>query len=281
MERTAPSTARSSTQEVISQNLTVEQLRNKRMAANSTFNCKVIYTRGKGAFGEVYIAHLQKTTQENIAMKIIRREDGDQIQEADQYNLIEIEIMSQIDNPHINKLIDYYFQEVDGKEELVLLQPLATIFQKKQNQRFKCAISTNSQKVKHHCNLTSLENYPEGQMPEKQVIEYLAQLAIGTKAMHDKNVIHRDLNPWNILVFKNDKQKTTLNDQEYILKISDFGCSRILEPHEYKALSAVGKISFMAPEQHNNSKQGYNESVDIYALGLTIFKMITGKILHA
>eukprot|EP00347_Sterkiella_histriomuscorum_P023357 403334953 len=122
------------------------------------------------------------------------------------------------------------------------------------------------------------ENYFEGGMPEKEAIEYLAQLAIGTKAMHDKMVIHRDLNPKNILVFKNDKPSNGLN---FTLKISDFGCSRILEPHEYQAMTqGVGKLGFMAPEQMNNSVKGYNPKVDVYSLGLTMFQMLTGRVLN-
>eukprot|EP00347_Sterkiella_histriomuscorum_P008427 403345136 len=259
MERTAPSTARSSTQEVISQNLTVEQLRNKRMAANS--KVRLGTSIASGAFGTVYSALLTREIKEYIAMKVIKRENRGQIQELDQYNLIEIEIMSQIDNPYINKLIDYYFQ-VDQKtkqEELVLLSPLAM----------------------YDLNKFLENNYPKGRMPESMAIEFLAQLAFGTKAMHDKKVIHRDLNPRNILVFKNE-QKSALNNQEFILKISDFGCSKILGIDQSRALTQqVGKINYMAPEQLNNSVQGYNASVDVYGLGLTIFQMISGKVFNA
>eukprot|EP00347_Sterkiella_histriomuscorum_P004022 403362044 len=189
-------------------------------------------------------------------MKVIRSEEIGELE----YNLIEIDIMSKIDNPYINKLIDYFFDEdkETGQEKLVLLQPLAM------------------------CDLQQFltQFYPEGQMPESQAIEFLAQLAVGIKVIHDNKVIHRDINPRNILVCKNEK-KTTLNDQEYILKISDFGCSKILEPHEYQALTLTGKINYMAPEQLSNSDMGYNSKVDIYALGLTVFQMITGHVMNS
>eukprot|EP00347_Sterkiella_histriomuscorum_P005184 403357574 len=259
MERIVPSIQMSSTKGVTSQNLTVEQLKNKRKPPN--IEVLIGPVKAEGAFSTVYTADLFTRTQEKIVMKVIRTEKKGEFQEINQYNLTEIEIMSQIDNPYINKLIDYYFQEDQDtqQEELVLLQPLAV------------------------CDLNQFleENYPEGKMPQKLVIEFLAQLAIGIKAIHDNKVIHRNINPQNILVFKNDK-KTALNDQEYILKITDFGCSRILEPHEYQSMiQGVSKISYMAPEQLNNSEEGYNSSVDIYSLGLTVFKMLTGKVLNA
>eukprot|EP00347_Sterkiella_histriomuscorum_P019925 403339778 len=259
VERTALATEITSTRGVISQDLTIEKLKLKRkpddiqdiVARQGPF-------QGKGAFGRVYKGHIIKRTKEEIAMKIIpRSEDG----KEDQYNLIEIEIMSQIDNPFINKLMYYYFQkdESSNQEELVLLQPLA--------------MSDLNQFLD--------DKYPKGGMRENQAIEFFAQLAIGINAIHEKKVIHRDLNPWNILVFKNDKKSILNDNQEFILKITDFGCSKILQPHEYKALSKVGKIGYFAPEQVNNSGQGYNSSVDIFALGLTVFKMLTGEVPNA
>eukprot|EP00347_Sterkiella_histriomuscorum_P005891 403354880 len=189
-------------------------------------------------------------------MKVVRSEGG-QHQKISYKELVEIHIMSLIDSPYINKLIDYYFQEDQstGQEELVLLQPLAM------------------------CDLLQFlkDNYAEGGMPEKQAIEFLAQLAIGTKAMHDKRIMHRDLNPKNILVFKNEKI-TSLCNQEFTLKITDFGCSRILKPDEEEAKTLVGKKLYMAPEQ---TDKGYNPKVDVYGLGITLFQMITGQILNS
>eukprot|EP00347_Sterkiella_histriomuscorum_P016335 403353584 len=213
MESTAPSTETSSTQGVISQNLTVEDVKKKLKSEKYLVRQGGLLARG--AYGTVYTADIFQRVHQKVAMK----EDQDTEQ-----------------------------------EELVLLQPLAM----------------------YDLNQFLIEKYPEGNMPENQAIEFLTQLTIGTKAMHDNKVIHRDLNPRNILVFENDK-KTALNDQEYILRISDFGCSKILKLDENEAMTRVGKPGYMPPEQH--SFKGYNQSVDIYALGLTMFEMITGKLL--
>eukprot|EP00347_Sterkiella_histriomuscorum_P008095 403346391 len=248
MDSTRPSTA-SSTQGGINQNLTLEQTQEQKKAEE--FGCKA------------------RRTQDKVAMKVIRKECRGQHELIDQKDLVEIEIMSQINNPYINTLIDYYFQEDEKtqQEELILLQPLAMSDLK---QFLECN--------KPFIQSCLIENYPEGRMPEKQAIEFLAQLAIGIKGMHDNKVIHRDLNPRNILVFKNDK-KTALDNQEYILRISDFGCSRILKINEEEAMTRVGKLNYMPREQ--NSNKGYNSSVDIYSLGLTVFQMITGQVLDA
>eukprot|EP00347_Sterkiella_histriomuscorum_P016008 403354852 len=237
MERTAPTSSRL--------HLTLEEVRRKELPLD--MRLRMSKCIGKGAYSTVYQADLFKHLRDKVAMKIIRsyRSQG-----LDQRDLHEIEIMSQIDNPYVNKLIEYYIQKSgDQCEELILLQPLA------------------------------MQNYDQGGMTEKEAIEFLAQLAIGIKSIHDLNVIHRDFNPNNILVFKNDK-KHFLNNQEFILRISDFGVSKILDPSEYFARTNVGKVNYMSPEQNNGSEWGYNQKVDVFALGLTIFQMITGKVLN-
>eukprot|EP00347_Sterkiella_histriomuscorum_P022804 403337096 len=192
MEKTASSTT--STQGVISQNLTLEQVKKK--TKSDKFDVRLGRALGSGAYGTVYSVDLYTRVQEKVAMKVIRREFRGQFEKIDQKDLVEIEIMSQIGNPYINKLIEYYFQEdkSTGQEELVLFQPLA---------------------------MSDLKQFLKRRMPEKQAIEFLTQLTIGLKAMHDNKIIHRDLNPTNILVFKNDK-KTFFDTQEYILGIIRF-----------------------------------------------------------
>eukprot|EP00347_Sterkiella_histriomuscorum_P012702 403367547 len=260
MESTRASTASFFSQSLISQNLTPEEVMKKTKPVD--FEMRKGRFLGGGAYGKVYSADIYKKTWEQIAMKVVtfKGEERGSFEKITQQDLVEIEIMSQIHNPFINKLIEYYFQENEDTQdpELVLLQPRAM------------------------CDLSQFltDNYADGGMPEKQAIEFLAQLAIGIKAMHDKRVIHRDLNPHNILIFKNE-QTTFLNNQEYTLKITDFGCSRILKLDEKEAMSRKGKVRYMAPEQANSDNKGYNATVDVYALGLTVFQMITGKVIDA
>eukprot|EP00347_Sterkiella_histriomuscorum_P009562 403340729 len=231
-------------------NLTIEDVKKKKQPEN--FIIRRTKFIGKGSFGVVYAADLFTRTKEKIAIKVINRGRNKKISQKE---IAEIEIMMNLDNPFLNKLIDYYFQENKDtqEEELVLLQPRA---------------------------MSDFKRFLEG-MPEKQAIEFLAQLVIGLKAMHDKKVMHRDFNPKNILVFEND-QPFTYTNLFYTLKISDFGCSRILEPQEYYASSmAVGKVSHMAPELINEKSFRYNPKVDVYALGITAFEMITGRLYNA
>eukprot|EP00347_Sterkiella_histriomuscorum_P013512 403364433 len=104
-------------------------------------------------------------------MKVVRKECRGVYQQIEQKDLVEIEIMNQISNPYLNKLIDYYFQvNKDSKqEELVLLQPLAM-----------CDLQQFLQSKNPYVQCCLLENYPDGGMPEKSTSSgYLILDALG------------------------------------------------------------------------------------------------------
>ena len=82
--------------------------------------------------------------------------------------------------------------------------------------------------------------------------------------MHSKGVIHRDLKPENILLDKN-----------YRGVVADFGIVKLVEKHEVMQHTAVGTISYMAPETYLHLP--YDKSVDTWALGLMFYEMAMMK----
>jgi len=84
------------------------------------------------------------------------------------------------------------------------------------------------------------------------------------KYCHDRGVVHRDLKPENILlVAKNSSD----------IKICDFGCAGRLKQGEYLH-TFCGTINYMAPEMVK--RRLYNESVDMWSLGVILFVAIAG-----
>ena len=85
----------------------------------------------------------------------------------------------------------------------------------------------------------------------------------------NKKIIHRDIKPDNILM-----------DKESNLKISDFGISAINKEDVDDMLkfhgTLVGPLQFIAPEMINGGT--YEFKSDIYMLGLTIYKLISGEL---
>ena len=84
------------------------------------------------------------------------------------------------------------------------------------------------------------------------------------KAIHKEKILHRDISPDNIFLCIPDK-----------VKVIDFGAARISDEEAEKTRSIILKQGYAPPEQYRRkSKQG--PWTDIYALGATLYNMVTG-----
>jgi serine/threonine protein kinase len=98
----------------------------------------------------------------------------------------------------------------------------------------------------------------------------------GLAYLHRNGIIHRDIKPANILI------KETIDGP--VAKITDFGISKGSDSVNSNSSSAlVVSIPYMAPEQLNVKKYGVQEKIsynlDLWSLGVTIYEVITGKVL--
>lgn len=102
-----------------------------------------------------------------------------------------------------------------------------------------------------------------GKFTEDQTRFYAAQIVLALEALHNKNVIYRDLKPENVLI----------DDKGYI-RIADFGLSKANVKGARDATSVCGTPEYLAPEILLN--QGHGKPIDYWALGAIIFEMLTG-----
>lgn len=117
-------------------------------------------------------------------------------------------------------------------------------------------------------------------LTEEEARFYTAEMVLAVESVHLLNYIHRDLKPDNILLDKNGH-----------IKLSDFGLSKCAEINtaDYQrnlerraevrknrklAYSTVGTPDYIAPEVF--SKQGYDETVDWWSIGVILFEMLVG-----
>ena len=106
----------------------------------------------------------------------------------------------------------------------------------------------------------------QGPMSLSEVLPILSQIADALDFSHSKGVIHRDFKPSNVLL-----------DEEGNAYLTDFGLAKVSDAAlELTGSALVGTPDYMAPDLA--SSDGLSPSVDIYALGVTLFQMLTGHV---
>lgn len=117
-----------------------------------------------------------------------------------------------------------------------------------------------------------LESHPD--LTLKQMLVLFRGMTGGVAFLHDHGVIHRDLKPANVIV-----------DSQGLVKIVDFGLARLHQEEtaagsDGGSIGVSGTLHFMAPEQAANGKGSRSMPVDVYALGLMLYRILTGEWLH-
>jgi serine/threonine-protein kinase len=104
--------------------------------------------------------------------------------------------------------------------------------------------------------------------PPTEAARIVQQLATALQCAHEKNIIHRDVKPSNVLVARDGTPKLT-----------DFGLSKILEEHSGRTHSGaiIGTPSYMAPEQADGRTTDIGPHSDVYSLGAVLYELLTGR----
>lgn len=124
----------------------------------------------------------------------------------------------------------------------------------------------------------TLEEYlsRKGPLAEEEALNLVKQICRGMDAAHAAGVIHRDLKPSNVMLVPGDG---TGDDPRVV--VTDFGLARSTAPNATRTtpltgeLRLVGTADFMSPEQLRG--EAVTTASDIYALGVVIFQMVTGR----
>lgn len=121
-----------------------------------------------------------------------------------------------------------------------------------------------------------LARNPGDPLDLKRALDISLQLCAGLSAAHQAGIIHRDLKPGNIFLVDQE-------DGTELVKIFDFGIGKLLEQEEDSAQvtmygAALGTPLYMAPEQIRGALERLGPTTDIYAVGIILFQLLTGKL---
>ena len=172
------------------------------------------------------------------AMKIIKKTETGTDDEKELKN--EIDILRKIDHPNILKLFEFY----STKDEYAMILELCS-----GGELYK-------------------EIVQKGPFDEGYTSYVMYQIFSAINYCHKMNIIHRDLNPENILIV--DK-----NDLKYPrIKICDFGTSKIFDKGLMQK-KVVGSLYYIAPEV---LKKKYNEKCDIWSCGVIMYILLSQRL---
>jgi serine/threonine-protein kinase len=112
------------------------------------------------------------------------------------------------------------------------------------------------------------------QLPPREVAELAHQLLDVLAAAHDKGIVHRDIKPENLFL-----------TGDGILKVLDFGIARLRDTGVGMASatrtgSMLGTPAYMPPEQALGRNREIDAQSDVWAIGATMFALISGRYVH-
>ena len=191
---------------------------------------------GKGKFGIVNLG-INKKTGNKVAIKIINKSS---LKTEIDKELIksEIDIMKLCHHPNIVKLLDHF----ENSEYIYIVMEYISG-------------GTLNQYIKNHYFYIS----------ESEAANIISQIGNGLKYLHNYGIVHRDLKTDNIMLTK--------NNENGIIKIMDFGLSKIVGPKE-GLIDGYGTLNYCAPEVL--MREPYNKQIDIWSLGIILYYMLVG-----
>ena len=207
---------------------------------------ELIKLAGNGGMAEVYVAQ-DRVLGRKVAIKLLNDELASNKKFAQRFKQ-EAKSAAAMNHPNIVRVLD----AGESKE----IDPAG--FERKQHYLVMEYVDG--------LELTKLVSRGALKVPE--ALRVTRELLSAVEFAHNAGVIHRDIKPGNIMITRNGK-----------VKVLDFGIARaVAETFDdlAKTTSILGTAAYFSPEQAKGEKVDIR--TDLYAVGIVLFEMLTGKI---
>ncbi len=258
---------------------------------------RLIDVLGRGAFGKVYLARQGNLADRPVVLKISPRLNDEpgvlaQLQHTNivpVYSIHRVERLQAICMPYFGSTtLKNIYETLEGQATLPELGfgLISTLYERKaarnsrQSQVFdgqdrdqtcdQSKMPASDQAGLHHPEpAAETLKYLEGLTYVQAVLWVVSRLASGLAHAHERAILHLDLKPGNILL--------TDEGQPMLL---DFNLSMDLKTESSSAAAVGGTLLYMSPEQieaYRGAAHRLDGRCDIYALGIILFELLTGR----
>ena len=206
---------------------------------------KLLQKIGEGGFGEVYMAEQREPVKRRVALKVIKL--GMDTRQVVARFEAERQALAMMDHPNIARVLDGGATKTGRPYFVMELVRGAPITQ--------------------FCN--------EHKCTAEERLRLVIEVCEAIQHAHQKGIIHRDIKPTNVLV--------TSHDGRAVPKVIDFGVAKAMQQDLTdktiftRFQEFIGTPAYMSPEQAQMSGLDIDTRSDIYALGVLLYELLTGR----